>query len=256
MVFKKIIFFRPLWLLLLSLELAILPAYGDGKLLQNTTNRNIHSADINEPLIKAFTAKYTAILDGSPVRGSAIRQLSYLPNGQANFSFTARVNLASLLEESQFNWNACTPVPDTYIRSLRVFIRNKKQSLDFDHQKLVVNYQYGKKSGQAKMPGNTFDRISMQLALRCDLIKGNSNGRYTVFDRNKLKTYQFKVLGKETIDTPIGKLETTKVELVRENKDRQTLLWFSNNHNFLLVKLQQNESSSSDLEITISEVNK
>lgn len=204
--------------------------------------------------LKAFTAKYSAILNGSSVNGTAVRQLQFGPNGQATFSFKAKVNIAKLAEESLLGWDQCTPIPHTYQRSVRVFFRNKKQSIHFDQSKLQAYYKGDKKSGQADIPANTQDRISLQLALRCDLLNGKQQGSHTVFDRNKLKTYQFKVIGEDIIDTPIGKLAATKVQLQRENKDRQTWLWFSKQHDYLLVKLKQSESSSKSLEITISEL--
>ncbi len=226
-------------------------------------NSSSSLADNNTTPLKAFSAEYSAILNGSSVSGSAVRQLEFNPEGQAVFSFKAKVNLAKLHEESLLSWNQCTPVPLAYQRSLRVFFRNKKQSIQFDQDKLKAHYDDGKKSGHADIPAQTLDRISLQLALRCDLQKGKQQGNYTVFDRNKLKTYQFKVVGDEIIDTPIGKLQATKVQLQRKNKNRQTWLWFSKQHDYLLVKLKQEEpgggnkpSSSNELEITISKLDR
>lgn len=235
--------FANLSMVLISLLLA-LPAFA---------NEANSASPSHKQTLKAFTAKYSAILNGSSVNGTAVRQLQFRPNGQATFSFMARVNIAKLTEESLLGWDQCTPVPQTYQRSLRVFFRNKKQSIHFDQNKLQANYTDDKKSGQADIPAKTQDRISLQLALRCDLLNGKQQGSYTVFDSNKLKTYQFKVTGEEIIDTPIGKLTATKVQLQRENSDRQTWLWFSKQHDYLLIKLKQSESSSESLEITISE---
>jgi len=237
-------------LLLLSL---LLPLHSSASEPSPNSKEFTSSSTSHLPL-KAFTAKYSAVLNGSKVRGSATRQLINNANGESIFSFNAKVNIAKLAEESLFHWNQCTPIPKAYNRSLRVFFRIKKQSIQFDHQKLKVQYTYDKKSGEADIPENTLDRISLQLALRCDLKQGKYEGSYAVFDRKRVKEYQFKTLGEEEIETPIGKLLATKVQLLRKNKNRQTWLWFSKQHDYLLVKLKQNESSSENLEITISEI--
>lgn len=240
-------------LLTLLLLIFLLPFHSSASEPTLNDKKSISSSTTQQAL-RAFTAKYSAVLNGSKVRGTAIRRLIYNASGESIFSFTAKVNIAKLAEESVLSWNNCTPIPKAYTRSLRVFFRNKKQSILFDHKKNEVQYTYGKKSGGASIPENTLDRISLQLSLRCDLKQGKHEGSYYVFDRNKIKNYQFKVLGDEEIETPIGKLLATKVQLLRKNKDRQTWLWFSKQHDYLLVKLKQNESSSENLEITISEI--
>ena len=48
-----------------------------------------------------------------------------------------------------------------------------------------------------------------------------------------------RVLGKETVDLPYGKIEAIKVEIVRESKSRYTLAWFAPDLNYQLVRLQQ-----------------
>jgi len=232
----------------------LLPLHSTASEISLLNEKGIADSSTFQQPPKAFTAKYSAVLNGSRVRGSAIRQLINKANGESIFSFKAKVNIAKLAEESVILWNQCTPISKAYNRSLRVLIRNRKQSIQFDHQKLKVQYTYDKKSGIADIPVNTLDRIALQLSLRCDLKQGKREGSYSVFDRNKIKNYQFKVLGEEEIETPIGKLLTTKVQLLRKNKDRQTWLWFSKQHDYLLVKLNQNESSSENLEITISAI--
>ena len=77
---------------------------------------------------------------------------------------------------------------------------------------------------------------------------------YTVVDGKQVKNYQFKVVGTETLETPIGQLTTVKVARVRENNARETIFWLSPEHDFLLVQLRQSEPDGSGFELYLQDL--
>lgn len=72
------------------------------------------------------------------------------------------------------------------------------------------------------------------------LSRGVENLSYDFINyRGQQRHYGMRVLGKETVDLPYGKIEAIKVEIVRESKSRYTLAWFAPDLNYQLVRLQQ-----------------
>ena len=72
----------------------------------------------------------------------------------------------------------------------------------------------------------------------------------TVADKAKRKDYRFKIVGEESLNTAAGEFETVRVKRLRDNLDRYTEFWLATEHEYLLVKLvQQDESSGFELNL-------
>lgn len=116
------------------------------------------------------------------------------------------------LEKLIFNWSEGT------ITSVR------------DKERTVLNI----------LPG-ILEKQVYQLRLQADLAAGKREISYEVADRGDIRTYRFRVIGEETIDTDIGKLRTLKVERLSNSKERKTYLWCAIEHDYQLVRLVQED---------------
>ncbi len=78
---------------------------------------------------------------------------------------------------------------------------------------------------------------------------------YQVLDGDEVETYDFRVLGEETVETKAGRLDAVKVERVRDptQSKRETLLWFAKDWDFLLVQLYQVEKDGKAYQIMLQE---
>ena len=72
-------------------------------------------------------------------------------------------------------------------------------------------------------------------------IGGRQNLRYTIADGGKIKDYNFEILGEETLSTPLGKLDTVKLERHKPNSRRKSTLWCAKKLEFLPVKVENVE---------------
>ncbi|HDY84394.1 MAG TPA: DUF3108 domain-containing protein, partial [Methylophaga sp.] len=64
-------------------------------------------------------------------------------------------------------------------------------------------------------------------------------------DGGKLKNYQIRVIGKETITTPLGEIDTIKLTRHRnKDEDRETTLWCSPALDYMPVKLEHIEDET------------
>ena len=118
--------------------------------------------------------------------------------------------------------------------------------MDFDWQKNLVSIDDKKHPWQLELEPGTLDKLVYQISLMKDLKRGIKSIDYRIADGGKLKTYHITVLGKETITTPMGHIETIKLTRHREKpSDRETTLWCAPALNYLPVKLEHIEDDTS-----------
>jgi len=119
-----------------------------------------------------------------------------------------------------------------------------KESVIFDTDKGTILSSSG--SGKQKFPltGNESDKLLYQFKIRAALRRGESELQFSVVDRMRLRSYQFKVGRLETLDTPMGMIEAVRVERVNEEK-RKTTLWFAPSLDYLPVKIVQDTGNHS-----------
>lgn len=113
-----------------------------------------------------------------------------------------------------------------------------------------LNFDWGKKqatsSGDAKprtldlVPG-TLDKHIYQLAIMNDLRRKRSVFNYPVADGSKIKSYEFKILGQETVTAPPGKFATVK--LARVGDKRQAVFWCAPELGFVPVRIEYTEKN-------------
>ncbi|WP_248769207.1 DUF3108 domain-containing protein [Pseudomonas sp. MWU12-2345] len=222
--------------LLLALTLLALPA--------------VQAADL-----QPFSASYTADWKQLPMSGSAERSLSKNDNGTWTLSFKASMMIASLTEESTIRLEKDTLLPQSYNFERGGLGKAKKINLDFDWaSKMVTGSDRG---DPVKVPLNSgmLDKSTYQLALQRDVAAGKKSMSYQVVEGTDTDTYDFRVLGPETVSTKAGSVDAIKVERVRDptQNKRTTVMWFAKDWDYLLVRLQQVETDGKEYNIMLQE---
>lgn len=252
----------PIGLLLFLATLLITNASNAEKVSANeghTNHNDTHfsrslegSSSANKTTILPFEAHYSAQWNKVPLKGVAVRKLTFNENNQQEFSFNAKTLAAKIQESSQFSWQRCSPKPSAYLYERKGLLKRKKtllQTFNWENQQVTSNS--GKKSSSFHLPEHSTDKLSYQLAIRCDLKHGSTALDYQVVDKKRIKQYSFKIIGEELLETPLGILKTVKVERVRDANERQTFLWFAKELDYLLVKLEQNDTGANHYIINI-----
>ena len=227
-----------------------------------------------------YRAVYGAVLDhrgfpfpfGVEAKGEAIRELSVQQDGIYKLHTEASASLPGffikiwLKESSSFSWNSelskLKPVQYEYQRLVErpwpFDIYPRKAVLKFDWEKNRVRNNVQNRPWNLRITEDTLDKLNYQLQIRLDLnqaiLPPNSVISYRVADGgSSLQTYRFAVIGDEIIDTPVGKLNTLKVLRLTNKKDKQTTLWLAKDYEFLLVRMERQESPSTHVTLFLKQ---
>lgn len=143
-------------------------------------------------------------------------------------------------ETSRFAWKDNAPVPQRYEFEQRG-IGSRSRNLQFIDGK-EVQFAVNDKQGTLSLTEPAYDDLNSFLVLREQLRQGVTDISFTVVDRDELKPYHYRVSGEEVLKTPQGSFKALRIDRVREgDNDRTTQLWLALEHDYLLLKLVQQE---------------
>lgn len=213
------------------------------------------SSESNQPLAP-FKAHYKASFDmGLSIEGTATRELVQQPDGGWKFSQNAKAMIATIEEHSEFTASNQQLTPQRYRYFRKVLGKKRRALLTFDWSKNQVTNDVQDKPWKLAIPTNTLDKLNYQLQLSLDLKHGKKELSYHVADGGTLKQYRFDILGKEELITPLGTLKTIKVRRMRnDGKKRDTIIWFAESMNYMLVKLSQTDNKGKRFNLIINQI--
>ena len=205
--------------------------------------------------LKPYTANYTVEHDDEVVANSVV---SLQKTEDGNWRYESESRLTSLVaqilgvavnEQSEWSWDNHVQVHSyRYKRSGK----EKHVHLRFDWQQMKVTNTINGDPWQMDIPAGTQDKLSINLALMAHLAQSETDISIPVADGGKLKTYDYKILGRESITTALGPVNTIKVTRnKRGRKDRQAILWLAPELGYVLVRM---EKTDKDGEIAILKI--
>ncbi len=87
----------------------------------------------------------------------------------------------------------------------------------------------------------TVDKLLYQLVIMKTLQQGKQDFSFKIADNGKIKVYTPTYLGKESIETSLGVLETVKYERIASDKERSTALWLAPSLHYLPIQIEHDE---------------
>jgi len=205
-------------------------------------------------LPKSFHNQYVSSALGFKI--TVTHSLAVEADGTQKMHFRAESWFASIDEVSHLRWDdeKSQVKPLHYVYKRRGVGRNRDAELSFDWDKQIVVNNVQNSSWKMDISQQVQDKLSYQLQLQQDLLDGKSKFVYQIADGGRLKEYAFEIVGEETLDTPLGKVNTVKVKRTRENSDRITFAWLAKDWDYLLVRMQQEEKGDT-YTITLNKAN-
>lgn len=205
--------------------------------------------------LQPFQASYTADWKQLPFTGTAERSLQQQADGTWDLRFKASMLVAGISESSRFKLQDGQLQPLRYKYDRTGLGKSRKSRQHFDWSAMQVNGQGKDGDYQLPLHAGILDKSSYQLALQKDVATGEESLSYIVLDGDDLDTYDFRMLGDEVIETPLGTLNTVKVERVRDpgESQRKTTLWFAKDWGYLLVQLNQVERDGKEYTIMLQD---
>lgn len=207
-----------------------------------------------------FEARYTIFGRGLPI-GQSVMSLSDEGNGRYAMLSEVQPNgliglfaSAEIRERAGGEFRDGVILPSNYEQYRRNGDKSTTTRLSFDWRNHSLHAQSNAEQATLPLAAGTIDPLSLHLQVMWDLQQGRKPDRYTLVDDTELKTYQVKLEGEETLDTPLGKLQTVRISRSKPGGSRVTTLWFAPSLDYLTVQITQQKKGREELRMLIQEV--
>jgi hypothetical protein len=194
-------------------------------------------------------APYTATYSVS-YQGMTAGQLHFVLRAEEDGRFVYETHatpglLASLLVSSKAVERSIMRIDANGVRPLSWFLDDGKSGKENDGAlvfawdvKRVTGTVQGERVDLPAEPGLQ-DRLSFQVAVMTELLRGREPGTIPVFDDNRIKPYSYSRQGGVRIETPAGEFETVLYESTRPRSKRLSRIWHAPTLGFLPVRFER-----------------
>ena len=196
--------------------------------------------------LPAFSAQYKLYSNGLEI-GEIDRAFSRSDTNRNIYTYrseTRTTGLAALfnkdviVEQSSMNYDQhkIRPVKYTYERTGGKKDKNIEVDFDWHNQKItnIVN----ETTMHFELEPDILDKLMYQYVIMQDIKNNKLPFSYSIVSGRKIKVYDFRILSEETVETPLGKFNTVKIERVRKDSEEKTILWCAHELDYLPVKLE------------------
>ena len=214
------------------------------------------SALANPVELKPYRAVYSNKVDATiSISGEAIRELKQRDDGTWELSVEASAMMAKISESTHVTLRDNQLLPLRYDYHRRILTRNRNAQLRFDWDAGHVTTDIEDKPWRMSIEPGVHDKLSYQLQMPADIAAGQTALSYQVADGGHIQTYRFKVMGEDLVDTPAGQFNAIRVERDRgEGSDRETLIWFAPELDYIIVRLEQIEPKGDRFTLLLKQV--
>ena len=193
-------------------------------------------------------------------RGLEIAQMerSLQKQGEDGYTYTSITDTVGLVamfhkdhivEESRWKIvdNQIYPQYYTYIRNGGK--KTRRINIDFDWSGRIINNVVNERRRQMPLRVGILDKLLYQYALMRDLGNNPAEITYEVTDGGKMKIYHFVKMEDELLKTPLGPVQTVKLQKVGQDDKSRLIFWAAPSLEYLPVKV---ESTDEDGHTTIA----
>lgn len=217
------------------------------------------SAFTEDSVPVTFKATYKLYANGLEIAES-VREVSKAGANQYKYhseshtiGFVSLFHKDKIIENSlwEFADNKLLPIDYSYNRTKGK--KNKQLSIHFNWEKKILSNQVNDSKIELPLSDGMLDKLSYQYAIMRDLRKNTFPSKYTVADARKIKTYHFEQAGEETITTPLGDIQTVRINKVNDD-DTSLSIWCAPELQYLPVKIKQTEEDGQTITTVIQKV--
>jgi len=168
--------------------------------------------------------------------------------------FLASMLGIAIAQQSEWTWHdGVKTLTYRYDRSGK----EKHVHMIFDWQQMKVTNIINGDPWTMQIPEATQDKLGISLALMAHLAQSETDTSFPVADGGRLKTYDYKILGKESIDTALGKINTIAVSRNKRgrSKAREAKLWLAPDLGYLLVRMEKPDKDGDVVVLKIESLN-
>lgn len=203
--------------------------------------------------LKPYTAEYNTTALGLGIK--LHRQLQVTPDGVYTLTNGGSAVLAGFNETSIFSIEDSTIIPSSYVYQGTGLI-NRRREVHFTPGSDIVRSLYKGDWYDLAYPPGTLDRMSQQENLRLRLLNSPHPLQEIVVriaDARKIKEYTLSLIGEETLQTPLGPIDTLHYRRLNPDPDRQSDSWLAPSLDYLMVRTLHIENGK-PIEIMLTDV--
>lgn len=204
----------------------------------------------------AFVAIYDANANGLDI-GTV--QVSLTHAGGDEYLYrqeSASTGIAALFGNKSSTQESRWRYQDGHIQVIDYRSRRKGGD-DDDNEHLVFDWEAKRvrntgagEHWEIPLPEDAVDRLVMQLAMLFDVRDGKTVLSYGVPRQGRIKTYEFGLVGEETLDLESGSYRTLKMQRMNENKDK-SLVWIAPEMKYFPVRFLKHKKSGVKIELVL-----
>ena len=254
---------------LLAFALIACPTFSFATAAEETADKEKSAASHREvTTLKPFSARYKTEwkLGWFSIDVEAERNLRQLPSGHWLLTFEAETSAAALKETSEFSFDDGQIKPLEYRYRATGLFNEADRTLLFSPQLKLIKDLENNKDYPKAWKNEVHDNLTYMLQASLDLSTlrkdtgspenpaNNHELSYPVFEKKRVKDFQFRIIGEEQLSTRIGKLKTIKVEQIRQKKGREVFAWFAIDRGYQLVRLVDKEKGKTRYQIDITDL--
>ncbi len=155
-------------------------------------------------------------------------------------------------ERSEWRLVAGRVVPLKYFYRESGRDRNREMELIYDWEKRIA---VDRKSGKRwQLPSDAQDQTSIQFAIMEALRRGEKEFHFSLLDGERIRFHRYRVMGKEILDTELGRVEVIEVKEIREPGKRHSVFWCAPRYAYLPMRVEQRKRGSIPLVTVIEEL--
>jgi len=161
-------------------------------------------------------------------------------------------SVGTVTESSEFRWDGTRIFPLLY-RYSQTGLSRREEAIDFDWSALSALSTLDSETWTLPLQDGVQDKLSYSQSIGHDLgHRGLPEITYRVADGDEVEEQLYRVSTEEVLDTPLGALNTVKIERVRSgDSQRRTTVWLAIDWHYLLVKLEQVNGSGRETSLSL-----
>jgi hypothetical protein len=204
------------------------------------------SAQASQTLPQVFSARYEVTHSGLTLGEARVEYRELGSNHYRYSSHTRPLGIATLLLRSELREVSEGRItsdgfrPDRYEYN-RTGRNAREIDLSFDWDRMRVIDANSGTPWKTPMPADTLDRMVSQLQLMHDLASKEADLSYPIADGGRIKHYELRITGRETLQTPFGPLETLRITRLGDSDRRSTTFWCAPALGYLPVRIDHRE---------------
>jgi len=198
-----------------------------------------------------YVANYQASANG--IRATAKRSLTKLDDVTYELANELQAvvlgqEIARLDQRSRFQYLDNMVATQNYSYTLSG-ISSDLRNINFDWKAGTALSVEDDESWTLNLEDQVYDPLSHQFMMSQQLLNDRSSTysksyEYKIVDGDEIETHLYEYIGAEILETPLGQLNTIKLERVRSTgSSRSTTIWLAPEWEFLVAKIEQTDGS-------------